>query len=114
MKTVKLIVSEGNDLIAEFMGRGNEIHVDVFFNYHTSYDELLPVLEKIEQCRFVHETIIQYDDVYKHHSCMILPALKDTFTSFHQKSKDCKRNAIYLAIVQFIKWYNDSQNQTQP
>ena len=47
-----------NKLIAEFMGGGKEYHIDMntktLKSYHTSWDWLMPVLEKIEmECQGV-------------------------------------------------------------
>ncbi len=85
--------------------KGNCFHCFKDMPYNLSYDWLIPVLEKIENCKYVFETIIQFDDVCKIHSCTILPSLKNTFESIYWKGKT-KIEAIYYAVIDYIKWYN--------
>ena len=70
-------------------------HSHTYTHYHESYDWLMPVVEKIEGLG-IKVTIIN-------NSCKI-----NTFTSEYNSTaiSDTKINAIYTAIIEFIKWYN--------
>jgi hypothetical protein len=93
-------IIEGNKLIAEFMGE-RVIKEPYFDNklpvisgedgykqtkYHTSWDWLMPVIEKIKNSYYLY---IQYEMV---------------------ESELCKLEikATWLAVVEFLKWYNHS------
>lgn len=113
--------TENNKLIAEFMGI-HEIMLDGYSNYeidviyeilgikphahkgliihesdlqfHTSWEWLMPVVEKIEDigCELTQtngECTISFDDYYNETSSK---------TRFH---------ATYQAVVEFIEWYNE-------
>ena len=65
--------------------------------YHISWDWLMPVVEQIEAKG--------YNVVIYTYSCRI----SDTETEmeqFYGESDDSKIEAIWLAVVEFIKWYN--------
>ena len=118
-------VEESNKLIAEFMGlktitlekfrdilrqnredgmihTGNS-HVIEDLEYHTSWDLLMPVVEKIN-------TI----DEYKFTVC-----INYHYTNITETNGKCKEivdecgyttiNGTYKAVVQFIKWYNENK-----
>jgi len=109
---------EGNKLIAEFMGLKN-LHADNWFTdgadigfyiddgicYHTSWDWLMPVVEKIENLgyRVWMERgggIIYYSKIKKGG---IVVADCDTF------SNQSGLQAAWLCIIQFITWYTTQQ-----
>lgn len=103
---------ENNKLIAEFMGiklTENGLAWDYINNpipsYHTSWDELMPVVEKIndteryEVCigdSHCHITDIENDN-YKVRALTLSLQGKTTIEATH------------LAVVEFIKWYNDGE-----
>ena len=85
---------ENNKLIADFMGQGAQLHLVehpqtgeyVDAEYHTSWDWLMPVVEKIG-------TVMPYNrhlDIDK----------LDIFTEFH---------IVYSAVIEFIEWYNENK-----
>ncbi len=110
---------EENKLIAEFMGiesyefRGYTMFVykednhrtDVDLHYHTSWDWLMPVVEKINNTEryevcigdcHCHITDIENDN----HKVRALTLSLQGETTM---------GAVYLAIVEFIKWYNQNK-----
>ena len=107
-QTVNNEATENNKLIAEFMGANGEftdIKGDVFLNnipnpkggimilrvlqlkYNTSWDWLMPVVEKI----------LNLKNTYAQERQMV----------FNSISPDI--NITYTAIISFIKWYNENK-----
>jgi len=117
--------TNGNKLIAEFMG--NTVHeLDVPHiledtEYHTSWDWLMPVVDKIERehkanfrikCTWneftehsIHQVIVNIEqgEMSKDKSC-IYDSKK--IYDYVGDAVKCKREATYKAVVEFIKWYN--------
>ena len=109
----------GNKLIAEFMGWKH--HEDKSYDeyemnnlkYHTSWDWLMPVVEKIES---IHSDFHGYFGVYIcSNGCTIQATRLNTsienphYAYFNDVTLDTKINSTYSAVLQFIQWYN---NQT--
>lgn len=104
---------ENNKLIAEFMGykvmeedkfltedypKGtdlNKVMVDVAMKYHTSWDWLMPVVEKIW-------TITGHRSLWYHEV--------NEETTIYGKTEAGVSNIAdaYSAVVEFIKWYNEN------
>jgi hypothetical protein len=87
-----------NELIAEFMGakptRGDRLtYSKDFLKYHTSWDWLMPVVDKIWQ--------VAIDDNSKTHvagkAIKIIDEQVSIFSSIDE---------VYKAVVEFIKWHN--------
>lgn len=76
-------------------------------NYHKEWDELMPVVEKIEKdyCNIIE--LVIYSS-----SCCINKWNQHTgkYDSFIHETGN-KRDAVYKAVYQFITWYNQ-QKQT--
>lgn len=111
---------EGNKLIAEFMGKkkstgfGLNFRFDTWYNgillsdlkYHTSWDWLMPVVEKI-----VHE-----DSAFRM-TIGNVAAICNFESQFEAKAKGEGKKysstntieAVWLAVVEFIKWKNQNQ-----
>lgn len=97
--------TQNNILLAGFLdmlttdSEGN-IKEDVnSFKFHSSWDWLMPVVEKIESVGVTVEI--------EGHNCMISDI---TDSEYHQYvAHDSKINAVYVSVVAFIKWYNDNK-----
>jgi|ERR1035437_3505091 hypothetical protein len=116
---MKKEIIEGNKLIAEFMGvksaekgmvniyMDGEIMREFGTEYHISWNELMPIVEKIELwqnglCSFfivVNECDIAFSDKYD------IKGNELYAPNFKQKGKT-KIEATWLAVVEFIKYYN--------
>ena len=107
MKTTEII--EGNKLIAAFMGYNTDDERIVAFGtpygedleYNSSWDWLMPVVERIE-CECFFSVIINEK------SCQII----DTETKIGVRSISTKNkiDAVFSACVQFANWYVNELN----
>ena len=105
----------GNKLIAEFMGlsycekyryegwyKNHEHNHRICdfdgLKYHTSWDWLMPVVEKIEK---MNTTVVIEG---------IMCEIKTHSIGFDMTASDerSKILAVYYAVIEFIKWYNDN------
>jgi len=119
-------ITEGNKLIAEFMGYEKTIYSDVFrgelyaldvskgeiyaisqMQYHASWDWIMPVVEKIEQKGCIVE--ISYSLVSMCRICVIGKKHEMTFNIINDNNGGLEPIiAIYKSVVEFIKWYNQN------
>lgn len=87
---------EGNKLIAEFMNKDGNGYLPMFF--HSSWDWLMPVVEKIESMKspvYIHSNCCTiYEKVGKDHG-MVLEEYGET-----------KIEAAWKSVVRFIKFKN--------
>ncbi len=135
----KLIVSFLDNKVKQIEGTLNQIFllgtntefVDTFWSetikYHSSWDWLMPVVEKIEK--------IGYSTSFKTYYCRInskggnydnyiawinfsdeeysisrhLISDFDSIFLYHSKEKLTKLEAIYIIVIEFIKWYNGKE-----
>ena len=115
-------ITENNKLIADFLGwkkgRGTNTHKKTFLvpnkggvypiealKFHNDWNWLIPVVEKIEiQSK---ELFGAYEDVIIN-GCGCGIATKDDMISIAATSKI---EAVYMACVEYIKWYNE-KNKT--
>ena len=117
---------EGNKLIAEFMGftktehptrllmpgtKGVTIALTELF-YHSSWDWLMPVVDKIEQVSINHYTGFTVDIRRKH--CCIYCHQKGRmdgiiYQTEWNKERETKILTVWEACVQFIQWYNENK-----
>lgn len=78
--------------------------------YHSSWDWLMPVVEKIESLKLNGH---RYYVEIRHESCEISVAINKgantnkIYSSLWQNHSS-KIDAVYNAVVQFIKWYNEN------
>ena len=87
--------TENNKLIAEFM---SETKVTTHHNqYHTSWNELMPVIKKIDSYANEEMTFAEYDDYRTSQWKMINNPSKYEIKSVHNQ------------VVEFIQWYNTKQ-----
>lgn len=124
-------IIENNKIIAEFMGdkKVNSISIEEFkkipseerfqyngwfaedLQYYYNWNELMPVVEKIEDFRCSDDSnCMRFDVKIKHHSCRITDWEIEGKNFIHMGGFHSKIEAVYWACVQFIKWYNQ-QNQ---
>lgn len=115
MKTV----TENNKLIAEFMGKEvitekdflaynyeelkDNMYIDTTLKYHSSFDWLMEVVEKVENL---------------HEANNVLIGTNLTYIQIHNKATNeqetfkgvgqTKIEAVYNAVVAFIEWYNSA------
>lgn len=112
-------IIEGNKLIAEFMGM--EFHtinnitgvtIDGVLGgleklqYHTSWDWLMPVVEKINLDRRVEEVSISMGKTriwFKRE--LMKPYIQYPVNPHYDTITQC-----FLTAVEFIKWYNENKN----
>ncbi len=115
-------IIEANKLITEFMGatitQGDNSTCKISFSrenappqlsqywcysssmqYHSSWDWLMPVVEKIESLKSPNR--FNFEIVSGSH-CFIY---KDGY-EFIEGDSDTKIQAVYEAIIEFIKWHN--------
>ena len=117
---IKIKTMENNNkLIAEFMG----ISIDGEFayiedegspleevmpinklNYHTSWDWLMPVIEKIESLGYTFEK--NYQRVDKDWQSLIVKGNDILYQEFNKNSLQCS----YYVVVEFINNYNSQNN----
>ncbi len=114
MKKEEII--EGNKLIAEFMGgEFNERQSFVYFKlpvnkaysvlddlkYHSSWDWLMPVVEKIEKGNFGVKQCRKVVEIY----------IDDTKENIiHSKHRN-RIESLWYAIIEFINWYNKNKDK---
>lgn len=116
---------EGNKLIAEFMGwkceyskqtngetyfiieRGEKLEYPIeHLQYHSSWDWLMPVVEKIEGLGF--DTAVCGISVGEENiiECLISPVIKNNNIEVHIKQSGEKIKILWQSIILFIQWYN--------
>lgn len=96
---------ENNKLIAEFMGAGYEENKyshessDYYFEsceleYHFNWNWLMPVVKKIRGIINVDLTINEFECVKE--------------MELNLEPYDYEINQVHMAVVEFIKWYNEN------
>jgi hypothetical protein len=115
---------ENNKLIAEFMGLkliqeeesgewlvtgvedGEEMRGRIYYGgipeYNASWEELMPVVEKIEGLGYDTEIVYRLDDGLGHRFYI-------NDSGVHSELCESKLEATYKAVVEFIKWYNERE-----
>lgn len=99
-----------NELIAEFMGdeamwfKHGKTKIRL---YDTSWDWLMPVVEKIETLRYdtgICGVVINGEKLTE---VIISPQVKNDKIEVHYRTGEPKIICTYKAVVAFIKWYNE-------
>lgn len=118
-------ILEGNKLICAFMGmREHSIYKELYFNilnvhkydtvnlkdtkFHSSWDWLMPVVEKIENTK-AKESF--YFDVDILSTGVIISSVANHVVQITQEEiqSTSKIEAVYNAVIEFIKWYNENK-----
>jgi len=119
-----MTILENNKLIAEFMGLTPENNIDtsdiqecVFeltpverAKYRSSWDWLMPVVDKIESTVQgigfeIRPTQCIIDEQYSNNSFLDENSLEYNFTEIFTVGKN-RFEATYNAVIEFINWYN--------
>lgn len=123
MKPEEII--EGNKLIAEFRGLREESPGRWYdptqiphprfreLKYHSSWDWLMPVVEKIEDSHKLSEGY-GFSVMIDNWNCEIQNLISgEIISSFNPSSHPIhsKIEAAWLAVVEFIKWYNQNKKE---
>jgi hypothetical protein len=80
-----------------------------YSKYNSSWDWLMPVVEKIEKMQYITDEVnICWDSVGGKYHTEITNASRDTFEIIRMYA-DTKIESTLLAVVEFIKWYNKTK-----
>lgn len=124
-------IIEGNKLIAVFIGlkekgfgrnmhfvdkNGKIIAMSYLLQYHTSWDWLMPVVEKIESLglEILDECNLWYFQINKQEVFINMSGILNNGNKFELNKyieSETKKEAIYKAVVEFIKWFNQQNTQ---
>ena len=114
--------TENNKLLAEFMGKKELITESQFLSmehkahnptiieylkYDTDWNDLMQIVEKIEQLRYVTEIS---GNIERKFTCIAYPNTSEEYISRIGYGKEMflnKKYVTYQAVVAFIKWYNE-------
>lgn len=111
---VKQVTMKDNKLIAEFMGwKPNEHHWclngDKDLQYHTSWDWLMPVIEKIEEIAIEDDNLTIKEHRYQvdmsYTQCNIYDYVRDGVIA--SADMGTKLSSTHRAVIEFIKEYNN-------
>lgn len=122
-----------NALIAEFMGcrknKDGTYDVEAFYyspaytssslydtceytpenmKYASSWEWLMPVVQKIESLPIVDEVNFQWESVSKKYYFNILPAYNNSFPNIYEEGVN-KIQVAFNLIIKFINWYNQNK-----
>lgn len=112
-------ILDGNKLIAEFMGlsyctkytyegwyKNSEYNNRICdfdgLKYNTLWDWLMPVVEKIESLSVLYSVEI----IRK--TCVVRVDSNTIFSMYYKEDRN-KIKSTWLAVVEFIKWYNKNK-----
>ena len=113
---------ENNKLIAEFMGRKGKVNNHLYWvnipnskwvsleemKFHSSWDWLMPVVEKIETF------IFEDDEYYNFHilgGCSVYVISSHGNELIYSDKEQSKLECLWIAVVEFIKWYNNDKEK---
>jgi hypothetical protein len=110
-------ILEGNKLIADFMGwhhhedKKYDAHEMSNLKYHTSWDWLMPVVEKIESLRSFVSINSKSCGIWNYFNPM--EVLRESPSNPNHHKVHCtgatKIEGTYKAVLDFIKWCNQNK-----
>ncbi len=88
-------------------------------NYHSNWELLMLVIEKIESIQLPSPSLVPVTVSIKGNSCRIFKGEwnddKEGFISYvsyeGNDTQYSKIEATYLAVIEFINWYNEQENE---
>lgn len=107
--------SEGNRLIAEFIGSDEtqylvDRQMDAYgisdLQFHFSWDWLMMAVNFIEQMGFDFSI---YTDIRETECSILKPTIDDIGQIIFVKDES-KIQCVWIAVVEFIQWYNSQKN----
>lgn len=120
-------IIEGNKLIAGFMGikkdnfgdfynfkskRSIQSYLPLKMKYHTSWDWLMLIVEKINNTRLGEQ---HFDVIIYKGDCHINNSFEIIFEQSVMKQGETLIGCVWKSVVSFIQWYNTSNpSQTTP
>ena len=103
--------TDNNKLIAKFMGSNlnglESWQYEEELQYHTSWDWLMPVVEKIEEDEIYNIDILQYGTIISSNTKE--QGYLEIVNNVADISFDRKIDHTYKAVVEFIKSYNQKK-----
>jgi len=138
-------ITQNNKLIAEFMHpemldvikehkKGNVKGIDIdgdmiikmslfmgnyeLLKFHSSWDWLMPVVEKIENLKLGNLTFnndpylnccVEIEIIISHCNIHLYADMKAYKDLINVKNETTKLNGTYKAVIEFIKWYNENK-----
>lgn len=110
--TEESVVQEVMDEIDEF---GSYLDIEIY-SYHSSWDWLMPVVKKIENMDIVKYSLISKRNYINGNEYYKVQLGIDTENNtdpanfpIEVMNSHSKIEAVWLAVVEFIKWYNGKQ-----
>lgn len=103
--------------VFESDGRDTNVYIPICLRYHESWSWIMPVVEKIESLKsddYEYNVVIGFKNY-----CGIAQSKKRVLTKWESShlvtepnkmytwKPDTKKEAIFIACVKFIKWYNE-------
>ena len=79
------------------------------FSFHKSWDWLMPIVEKIESFIFNKPESDTYYNVQILGGCYVMIISNNGDELITSDSGQSKLECTYLAVVEFIKWYNETK-----
>jgi hypothetical protein len=106
-------IIEGNRLIGNFMNLwiisssdtkiSEDQHWEDELEYHKSWNELMPVVEKIEALMY-RVNIFRFSCEISHYSVDAPHILEEKI--YHVDSEQPKIHSVYQAVIKFLHWHN--------
>ena len=82
-----------------------------FLSYNDNWNRIMPVVEKIKKLEFEFNTFSDYTKTEKYRNEVRISELSvDKYCRILIRNTDML-DAIFNAVVEFIKWYNENKNK---